>query len=125
MFHLKLRCLSQSNRHPTTKPNHIAIYYHFMLVYVVPERIRPFFPQIAIGKGVLTSNRGEGDEPLRRIGRGMRVALGGGDGQFWGSAGCHRSAVTLPSPHHSGRGAIAGCYGWGGRVTTNFGVVPL
>ena len=33
----------KSNRHPTTKPNHIAIYYHFISVYVVPESIHPFF----------------------------------------------------------------------------------
>ena len=35
------------------------------------------FPQIAIAIGVLTSNRGEGDEPLCRIGRGTRVPLQG------------------------------------------------
>ena len=35
------------------------------------------FPQIAIAIGVLTSNRGEGDEPLWRIGRGTRVPLQG------------------------------------------------
>ena len=34
-------------------------------------------PQIAIAIGVLTSNRGEGDEPLWRIGRGTRVPLQG------------------------------------------------
>ena len=44
-----------------------------------------FFPQIAIAIGVLTSNRGDGDEPLWRIGRDTS-----------GIAGC------------SGRGAIAG-----------------
>ena len=33
--------------------------------------------QIAIAIGVLTSNRGEGDEPLWRIGRGTRVPLQG------------------------------------------------
>ena len=63
------------------------------------------FPQIAIAIGVLTSNRGEADEPLWRIGRGTRVPLQGafvvcygwgakGDDQFW----------------WSGRGAIAGCH---------------
>ena len=62
-----------------------------------------FFPQIAIAIGVLTSNKGEADEPLWRIGRGTRVPLQGaivvcygwgaeGDDQFW----------------WSGRGAIAG-----------------
>ena len=60
----------------------------------------PIFPQIAIAIGVLTSNRGEGDEPLWRIGRGTRVRL------------------------HSGRGAIAGCHCsvlWlRGRVTTKW-----
>ena len=35
------------------------------------------FPQIAIAIGVLTSNRGEGDEPLWRIGPGTRVPLQG------------------------------------------------
>ena len=34
-------------------------------------------PQIAIAIGVLTSNRGEGDDPLWRIGRGTRVPLQG------------------------------------------------
>ena len=64
-----------------------------------------FFPHIAIAIGVLTSNRGEADEPLWRIGRGTRVPLQGaivvcygwgaeGDDQFW----------------WSGRGAIAGCH---------------
>ena len=62
-------------------------------------------PQIAIAIGVLTSNRGEADESLWRIGRGTRVPLQGaivvcygwgaeGDDQFW----------------WSGRGAIAGCH---------------
>ena len=46
-----------------------------------------FFPQIAIAMGVLTSNRGEGDEPLWRTGRGTSAI-----------AGC------------SGRGAIAWCH---------------
>ena len=36
-----------------------------------------FFPQIVIAIGVLTSNRGEGDELLWRIGRGTRVPLQG------------------------------------------------
>ena len=36
-----------------------------------------FLPQIAIAIGVLTFNRGEGDEPLWRIGRGTRVPLQG------------------------------------------------
>ena len=67
-----------------------------------------FFPQIAIAIGVLTSNRGEGDEPLWRIGRGTRVPLQG-------------AVDVVPL-----LGAIVVCYGWG--VTTNFGgvdVVPL
>ena len=66
------------------------------------------FPQIAIAIGVLTSNRGEGDEPLWRIGRGTRVPLQG-------------AVDVVPL-----LGAIVVCYGWG--VTTNFGgvdVVPL
>ena len=36
-----------------------------------------FFPQRAIAIGVLTSNKGGGDEPLWRIGRGTRVPLQG------------------------------------------------
>ena len=36
-----------------------------------------FVPQIAIAIGVLTSNRGDGDEPLLRIGRGTTVPLQG------------------------------------------------
>ena len=77
------------------------------------------FPQIAIAIRVLTSNRGEADEPLWRIGRGTRVPLQGafvvcygwgakGDDQFW----------------WSGRGAIAGChvvcYGWGAEGDDQF-----
>jgi len=37
-----------------------------------------FFSQIAIAIGVLTSNRGEGDERFWQIGRGARVPLQGG-----------------------------------------------
>ena len=73
-----------------------------------------FFPQIAIAIGVLTSNRGEGDEPFWRTGRGTRVPLQG-------------AVDVVPL-----LGAIAGCHCtvlWlGGRVMTNFGgvdVVPL
>ena len=54
------------------------------------------FPQIAIAIGVLTSNRGEGDEPLWRIGRGTRVPLQG-------------AVDVVPL-----LGAIEVCYGWGG-----------
>ena len=60
-----------------------------------------FFPQIAIAIGVLTSNRGEGDEPLWRIGRGTRVPLQG-------------AVDVVPL-----QGDVVH-YGWGGRVTTNF-----
>ena len=69
-----------------------------------------FFPQIAIAIGVLTSNRGEGDEPFWQIGRGTGVPLQGGV-----------DVVPL-------QGAIVVCHGWRGKVTTNFGgvdVVPL
>ena len=59
------------------------------------------FHQIAIAIGVLTSNRGEGDEPLWRIGRGTTVPL----------QGC------------SGRGAIAGCHCR--LALCGEGVVPL
>ena len=66
----------------------------------------PIFPQIAIAIGVLTSNRGEGDEPLWRIGRGTRVPLQG-------------AVDVVPL-----LGAIVGYHCsvlWlGGRVTTNF-----
>ena len=74
------------------------------------------FPQIAIAIGVLTSNRGEGDDPLWRIGRGTRVPLQG-------------VVDVVPL-----LGAIVGYHCsvlWlGGRVTTNFNfggmdVVPL
>ena len=69
-----------------------------------------FFPQIEIAIGVLTSNRGEGDEPFWQIGRGTRVPLQGGV-----------DVVPL-------QGAIVVCHGWRGKVTTNFrgvDVVPL
>ena len=81
------------------------------------------FPQIAIAIGVLTSNRGEGDEPLWRIGRGTRVPL--------------QSAVDVVPLLGAVDvvpllGAIVGCHSsvlWlRGRVTSNFGgvdVVPL
>ena len=52
-------------------------------------------PQIAIAIGVLTSNRGEGDDPLWRIGRGTRVPLQG-------------AVDVVPL-----LGAIVVCYGWG------------
>ena len=70
--------------------------------------------QIAIAIGVLTSNRGEGDEPLWRIGRGTRVPLQGAVDVvplLGASVGCHCSVLWLR-----------------GMVTTNFGgadVVPL
>ena len=77
-------------------------------------------PQIAIALGVLTSNRGEGDEPLWRIGRGTSVPLQGAvDVVPWLGAivGCHNFGgvdvvVVL--------GAIVVCW-LGGEVTTNFG----
>ena len=50
-------------------------------------------PQIAIAIGVLTSNRGEGDEPLWRIGRGTRVPLQGAVDVvplLGAIVGCHR-----------------------------------
>ena len=79
--------------------------------------------QIAIAIGVLISNRGEGDKPLWRIGRGTRVPLQGA---------VH--VVPLLGAIVGGRvttnfqgvdvvpllGAILVCYGWrGGGVTTN------
>ena len=77
-----------------------------------------FFPQIAKATGVLTSNRGEGDEPLWRIGRGTRVTLrvqwtwchlwGSGRGAI---AGCHCSVMVEGGEgDRSGCGAIAGCH---------------
>ena len=51
-----------------------------------------FFPQIAVAIGVLTSNRGEGDEPLWRIGRGTRIHC---RVQWtWSHCWCHRSAMV-------------------------------
>ena len=106
-----------------------------------------FFPQIAIAIGVLTSNRGEGDEPLWRIGRGTRVPLQGAVDVvplLGAIVGYHCSVLWLGGRvttnfNFGGMdvvpllGAIAGCHcsvlWWGeGRVTTNFGgvgVVPL
>ena len=63
------------------------------------------FPQIALAIGVLTSNRGEGDEPLWPIGRGTRVPLQG-EVDVGAIAGCH-CRVPL-------QGAIVVCNGWGG-----------
>ena len=63
--------------------------------------------QIAIAIGVLTSNRGEGDEPLWRIGRGTRVPLQGAVDVvplLGAIVQCHCSVLWLR-----------------GRVTTNFG----
>ena len=62
------------------------------------HRVARIFPQIAIAIGVLTSNRGEGDEPLWRIGRCTRVPLQGAEdvvpllGAF---VGCHCSVIWL------------------------------
>ena len=54
-----------------------------------PHSTEPqIFPQIAIAIGVLTSNRGEGDEPL------------------WADWTWHQGAIA----GCSGRGAIAGCH---------------
>ena len=77
--------------------------------------IRRIFPQIAIAIGVLTSNRGEGEEPLWRIGRGTRAPLQGAVDVvplLGAIVGCHCSVLWLRE----------------GRLTTNFGgvdVVPL
>ena len=60
------------------------------------KSLKTIIPQIAIAIGVLTSNRGEGDEPLWRIGRGTRVPLQG-------------AVDVVPL-----LGAIVVCYGWGG-----------
>ena len=78
------------------------------------------FPQIAIATGVLTSNRGEGDEPLWPIGRGTRVPLQGEvDVVPWlgATAGCHSGVLWLHGGGGgdnqlwgSGRSAIAGCH---------------
>ena len=84
---------------------------------VISSKLRlVFVPQIALAIGVLTSNRGEGDEPLWPIGRGTRVPLQG-EVDVGAIAGCH-CRVPL-------QGAIAGCHcsvQWlGGRATANFG----
>ena len=64
-------------RVPFQQPSHVG---------ALPCRtLMSLFPQIAIAIGVLTSNRGEGDEPLSPIGRGTRVPLQGG-----AIAGFHR-----------------------------------
>ena len=78
-------------------PFSLAITYHFRLQK--PKVTPKVFPQIAIAIGVLTSNRGEGDEPLWRIGRGTTVPLQGAV-----------DVVPLVPLH----GAIVVCYGWGG-----------
>ena len=85
------------------------------------------FPQIAIAIGVLTSNSGEADEPLWRIGRGSRVPLQGAIVVYygWGRRVTTNFGGVVVVPL---QGAIVVCYGWGRRVTTNFGgavVVPL
>ena len=57
-----------------------------------------FFHQIAIAMGFLISNRGEGDEPLLRIGRGTRVPLQGAMDvvpSLGAIAGCHCSVLWL------------------------------
>ena len=82
-----------------------------------------FFPQIAIAIGVLTSNRGEGDDPLWRIGRGTRVPLQGAVDvvPFLG-------AIVVCVVPLLGAIAIVVCYGGGRRVRAHFGgvdVVPL
>ena len=86
------------------------------------ETLGPIFPQIAIAIGVLTSNRGEGDEPLWRIGRGTRVPLQGAVDVvplLGAIVGCHCSVLWLRGRVEgegddqlwgSGRDAIAGCH---------------
>ena len=72
-----------------------------------------FIPQIAIAIGVLTSNRGEGDEPLWRIGHGTRVPLQGAVDVvplLGVIVGCHCSVLLLGQLWGSGRSAIAGCH---------------
>ena len=76
-----------------------------------------FVPQIAIAIEVFTSNRGKGDEPLWRIGRGTRVPLQGAVDVvplLGVIVGCHCSVLWLRrgGDHFwgSGRGALAGCY---------------
>ena len=115
-----------------------------LLFHILPK---VFFPQTAIAIGVLTSNRGEGDEPLWRIGRGTRVPLQGAADVvplLGAIVGYHCSVLWLGGRvttnfNFGGMdvvpllGAIAGCHCsvlWcgEGRVTTNFGgedVVPL
>ena len=72
-------------------------------------------PQIAIAIGVLTSKRGEGDEPLWRIGRGTRVPLQGALDVvplLGAIVGCHCSVEGEGDDQlwGRGRGAIAGCH---------------
>ena len=97
----------------------------------IPRVFLNIFPQIAIAIGVLTSNRGQGDEPLWRIGRGTRVPLQGAVDVvplLGAIVGCHSSVLWLRgrvTTNFGGvdvvplQGAIVVCYGWGK------GVVPL
>ena len=64
------------------------------------------FCQIAVAIGVLTSNRGEGDEPLWWIGRGTRVPLQGAEHVV--PLPCHRR-VPLQCVMVRGEG-VAGCH---------------
>ena len=117
----------------------------FLFFCVIHARLYDIVPQIAIAIGVLTSNRGGGDEPLWRIGRGTRVPLQGAVDVvplLGAIVGCHCSVLWLRGRVTTNfgvadvvplLGAIAGCHcsvlWWGeGRATTNFGgadVVPL
>ena len=92
-----------------------------------------FIPQIAIAIGVLTSNRGEGDEPLWLIGRGTRVPLQGAVDVvplLGAIAHCHCSVLWLGG-NFGGvdglplLGAIVVCYGWVPAWRPGVDVVPL
>ena len=110
--------------------------YQFSGLSFTCHASRDVFPQIATAIGVLTSNRGEGDEPLWRIGRGTRVPLQGAVDVVpllgpivvcygWGMTTSFGGVDVVPL---LGAIAIVVCYGGGRRVTANLGgvdVVPL
>ena len=74
----ELRCKDSSCRVVSkVQPEGLADQCLFSRADLCSTNQQCYFPQIAIAIGVLTSNRGEGDEPLWRIGRGTRVPLQG------------------------------------------------
>ena len=90
--------------HITTKLNLFVVLNQSTSVLIEEKLLRhqasflSIFPQIALAIGVLTSNRGEGDEPLWRIGRDTRVPLQGAVDVvplLGAIVGCHCSVLWL------------------------------